>query len=121
MEITRVFDLIDYQLRTYKLKDALAYKVDGEWKQYSSKMLLEYTRNVGLGLLAEGIKPGDKIAIISNNRPEWNFVDLGMQQIGVVSVPMYPTITAKMSFIYIFEHSETKMVFARRSRTLRES
>ncbi|WP_226389742.1 AMP-dependent synthetase/ligase [Penaeicola halotolerans] len=110
MEITRVFDLIDYQLRTYKLKDALAYKVDGEWKQYSSKMLLEYTRNVGLGLLAEGIKPGDKIAIISNNRPEWNFVDLGMQQIGVVSVPMYPTITVD-DFIYIFEHSETKMVF----------
>ncbi len=63
-----------------------------------------------MGLHAMGITAGDKIAIISSNRPEWNFVDLGMQLLGATSVPMYPTITVE-DYAYIFQHAGVKMVF----------
>ncbi|MGY6543859.1 MAG: AMP-dependent synthetase/ligase, partial [Cyclobacteriaceae bacterium] len=66
--------------------------------------------NLGLAFLASGIDQNDKVAIISNNRPEWNFVDLALQQIGAISVPMYPTISAD-DYKYIFEHAEVKQVF----------
>jgi long-chain acyl-CoA synthetase len=61
-------------------------------------------------LLKLGIKPGDKIATISNNRPEWNFVDMGISQIGAVHVPLYPNINEE-EYEYILEHSESKYVF----------
>ena len=60
--------------------------------------------------MAAGIQAGDKIAIISENRPEWNFVDFATQQIGAISVPMYPTISSG-DFAYIFDHAEVKLIF----------
>jgi long-chain acyl-CoA synthetase len=65
---------------------------------------------VSLGLLALGVEPGDKIANISNNRPEWNFLDFGMLQIGAVHVPIYPTITDE-DYNYILNHAEVKYIF----------
>ena len=58
--------------------------------------------------MKQGIAAGDKIAIISENRTEWNFADIAIQQIGAISVPMYPTITED-DYAFIFEHSETKI------------
>jgi long-chain acyl-CoA synthetase len=72
----------------------------------------EYIRianNVSYGLLAMGIKKGDKIATITNNRPEWNFMDMGMAQIGAVHVPIHPTLTIE-ELVYILNHSESKLV-----------
>ena len=66
---------------------------------------------MSLGFLEQGIQPGEKVAIISENRPEWNFIDLALQQIGVISVPMYPTITIA-DYAYIFDHAEVKLIFA---------
>ena len=57
-----------------------------------------------------GIKKGDKIAIISNNRPEWNFTDFGISQIGAVSVPIYPTLSVE-EYAYILGHAEPKLIF----------
>jgi long-chain acyl-CoA synthetase len=57
-----------------------------------------------------GLSKGDKIAIISNNRPEWNFLEMGMSAIGVVHVPIYPTISSD-DFTYILHHAEPKLVF----------
>jgi long-chain acyl-CoA synthetase len=65
---------------------------------------------VSLGLLKLGIGKGDKVAIISLNRPEWVFADFGIQQIGAISVPMYPTITVE-DYRYIFNDAEVKAVF----------
>jgi len=59
--------------------------------------------------MAKGFKKGDKIATVSNNRPEWNFVDMGMSMIGVVHVPIYPTISDE-EYKYILEHSDAKML-----------
>jgi long-chain acyl-CoA synthetase len=56
-----------------------------------------------------GLQPGDRIATVSNNRPEWNFLDLAMLQVGGVHVPLYPTITDQ-DYRYILEHAEVRWV-----------
>ena len=110
MTLDRLFDLIPYQISQYDKNVSLAFKENNSWQTYSSRDLKEITENLCLAFLNSGISKGDKVAIISNNRPEWNFVDLSLQQIGAISVPMYPTITTE-DYRYIFEHAEVKMVF----------
>ncbi len=110
MEIHRLFDIINYQIANFDKEVALSQKINGEWKTYSSRDLKQIVDNLSLAFLNSGIVANDKIAIISNNRPEWNFIDLALQQIGAISVPMYPTISAD-DYKYIFEHAEVKGVF----------
>ncbi|GAA4850378.1 long-chain fatty acid--CoA ligase [Algivirga pacifica] len=110
MELKRAFDFLYYQAENHPRKDALAYKVDGAWKKFSTMDILEAVNKLSLGFLESGIERGDKVAIVSENRPEWNFIDLALQQIGAISVPVYPTITIE-DYQYILEHSESKMVF----------
>ncbi|MCG8320727.1 MAG: long-chain fatty acid--CoA ligase [Cytophagales bacterium] len=109
-EIKRLFDILQFQAENQPIDDALASKVNGEWVKYSSKDLQNIANKVSLGLMRMGIGKDDKVAIISNNRPEWNFIDFGLQQIGAVSVPMYPTITVQ-DFEFIFNDSGVKLVF----------
>ncbi|MEQ9286329.1 MAG: long-chain fatty acid--CoA ligase [Cyclobacteriaceae bacterium] len=111
MQPTRAFDFIFYQQENYPQNDCLNYKVNGIWRNYATNEVIAIVNNVSLGLLKLGVKPGDKVAIVSPNRPEWNFIDLAVQQIGAISVPMYPTITVE-DYKYIFEHAEVKLVFA---------
>ena len=106
---TRVFDLLP-QYQQIQKSDLFNLKRDGEWRHFSSAEMLDIIHETALGLLALKIKPGDKVAIISGNRPEWNFVDFAIQIIGAVSVPMYPTITVE-DYAYIFENAEVKYVF----------
>lgn len=110
MDLTRLFDLIPHQISNYDKAVSLARKEDGKWKTYTSKDLKRIVDNLSLAFIASGIVPGDKVAIISENRPEWNFVDFALQQIGAISVPMYPTITSG-DYAYIFDHAEVKMIF----------
>ncbi len=111
MNLTRLFDLIPYQIEKYNKEVAFAKKENGEWKTYSSHEVKKIVDNLSLAFLHQGIEPSDKVAIISENRPEWNFIDLALQQIGAISVPMYPTITSE-DYSYIFNHAEVKMIFA---------
>lgn len=108
MEITRVFEVLEYQHKTYPRKDALGGKMDGQWVKYSTDEYIRIANLMSYGLLAMGFKKGDKIITASNNRPEWNFLDMGMMQIGVVHVPIYPTLSDDETK-YIFEHSESRM------------
>ena len=110
MQITRLFDLINYQIANYDKVDALAQKINGKWEKYSSRDLKKIVDNLSLAFLQTGINKDDKVAIISNNRPEWNFIDLALQQIGAISVPMYPTISAD-DYNYIFNHAEVRKIF----------
>lgn len=110
MELTRLFDLIPYQIAKYNKEVAFARKENGIWKTYSSQNLKKTVDNLSLAFLNQGVTEGDKVAIISENRPEWNFIDLALQQIGAISVPMYPTITSE-DYAYIFDHAEVKMIF----------
>ena len=111
MQLTRLFDLIPYQIQKFNKEIAFSRKEDGVWKTYSSKEVQDIIDELSMGFLAQGIQAGEKVAIISENRPEWNFIDLACQQIGVISVPMYPTITVA-DYAYIFDHAEVKVIFA---------
>jgi long-chain acyl-CoA synthetase len=110
MNLTRTFDLLPYQMQQFPKPDCLAAKVNGTWQKYTTSDVLEYANQVSLGLLKLGIQKEDKVAIISFNRPEWVLVDFGIQQIGAISVPMYPTITEE-DYRYIFNDAEVKAVF----------
>ncbi|WP_194775142.1 AMP-dependent synthetase/ligase [Pararhodonellum marinum] len=110
MNPTRLFDLIPYQISNYEKDEALAHKINGKWETYSSKQFKDIVDTLSLAFLADGIKKEDKVAIISDNRPEWNFVDMALQQIGALSVPMYPTISSD-DYKYIFTHAEVKKIF----------
>ena len=111
MEVTRTFDLLERYMELFAHKDdALACKVNGEWVKYSSLDYVNYCNFISYGLLALGLKKGDKVATIANNRPEWCFVDLAASQAGIVHVPIYPTIS-KEEYEYILNHAEPKIVF----------
>jgi len=107
MEVTRTFDLLDRYAERFPMDAAFAGKENGEWVKYSTSDYINYVNWISYGLLALGYKKGDKIATISNNRPEWNFIDMGLAQIGIVHVPIYPTIGAE-EYDYILNHSEVK-------------
>jgi long-chain acyl-CoA synthetase len=100
MSVSRLFDLLTHCAEKFPKEDALAGKENGKWIKYSTSDFIDYANNVSYGLLAMGLKPGDKIGIISNNRPEWNMADMGILQAGGVDVPIYPTISdADLKFI----------------------
>ncbi|MCR6641977.1 MAG: long-chain fatty acid--CoA ligase [Sporocytophaga sp.] len=111
MEFKRLFDLLEYQVKNFPKEDALACKINGIWKKYSSQDYAFIADKLSTGLLKLGIKKDDKVAIVSPNRPEWNFVDIALQQIGAVSVPVYPTNTVE-NYNFIFTDAEVKLIFA---------
>lgn len=110
-EITRIFDFAYHQLHTHNLSKAFVSKASGEWVSTSSNEFIIKVNLVSRGLLAMGVKPGDKIALISStNRTEWNILDIALSQIGAVNVPIYPTIS-ESDYKYIFNHAEVKFCF----------
>src|SRR3569623_1637900 len=93
----RLFDCIDYQLANFPKQDMLAAKINGNWKKHSTQDINAAVDCLTAGLLRLGISGNDmsdegtdKIAIISNNRPEWLITDMAVQQTGAVLVPLYP-------------------------------
>ena len=109
MEITRIFDLLDHLKNNYPSDAILAAKKNGNWIKYSTDDYIRYSNLFSIGLLALGFEKGDKIATVTNNRPEWNFIDMGMLQVGIVHVPLYPTISLD-EYKYILTHSDVKAV-----------
>jgi long-chain acyl-CoA synthetase len=111
MSISRIFDVLDQYQEKYPNKaDAFVSKEKGEWVRYSSKEYIELSNAVSYGLMRLGCKKGDKIATISNNRPEWNFVDMGMAQLGIIHVPIFSTLDTN-GYKQIFNHAEIKLLF----------
>jgi len=109
MEVTRIFDLLE-NYKSYSSMDvALSGKENGQWKSYNSQDYIEKSNLFSYGLLALGYKKGDKIATICNNRPEWNFIDMGVLQIGVIHIPIYPTISNE-DYQYILKQSQPGII-----------
>lgn len=109
MKITRTFDILDQLVEKYSKDVALAVKRHGKWELFSTRDYKYMADLVSIGLLSMGFKKGDKIITVSNNRPEWNFLDMGMAQIGVVHVPLYPNIGPR-EYQYIVEHSDASLI-----------
>ncbi|MBN1952434.1 MAG: long-chain fatty acid--CoA ligase [Bacteroidales bacterium] len=110
MEITRIFDLLENAYAEFPDKeDALACKVDGNWVKYSVKEYYNFVEKLSYGLYALGLRKGDRIATVSNNRPEWNFLDIAMNQAGIIQVPIYPTLS-ESDYEYILQHCEPSLI-----------
>ncbi len=120
MEVTRLFDILDrYKEIKPTQQVALAHKRDGEWHKYSIEQYIETTNLISAGLLEIGVKRGDKIAIISTSRSEYNMIDMGIMQIGAIPVPIYPTIS-ESDYNYILNHAEITYVFSEGEELLRK-
>lgn len=110
MEITRTFDILEAGKDTYEKRTVVAVKQKGVWDKYDIERYSQMAHNLSYGLLAMGLRPGDKVANISGNRPEWNIVDMGITQAGMVHVPIYPTISID-DYKYILKHAEVRVIF----------
>lgn len=110
-EPKRLFDFIYYQKNHHPQEKAFSYKPADQWISYSTDDTIDIANKVSRGLLKMGIKKGDKIGVVVyKNRPEWVFLDIGIQQIGAVNVPVYPTISAK-EYEYIFNDAGVEYAF----------
>lgn len=110
MEVRRLFDVLEYQQAKYPQTNAIAHKKNGSWQKFSTEEIVQTVNKFSLGVLSLGINKGDKIAIISDSRPEWAFTDLAMQQIGVVTVPLYPNSTQD-DYAFICHDAAVKYIF----------
>ena len=118
MNPTRLFDCINWQLESMPKEDMFAAKEEGGiWKKYSTHEVRDIVDKLSSGLLHLGMGPNDnsiegrdKIAILSNNRPEWMFLDLAVQQTGAILIPIYPTISV-YELEFILNDAGVKLVF----------
>lgn len=118
MNPTRLFDCIDVQLARFPQEAMFAAKEEaGIWRKYSTAEVKELVDRLAAGLLHLGISGNDmsvekrdKIALISNNRPEWMILDLAVQKTGAVLVPVYPTLAAN-ELEFVLNDAEVKLVF----------
>lgn len=111
MKLTRLFDFLEYQLKNSPRPDSIVMKRHGEWIPISTQEYINKANAISRGFLNLGVKHGDKIAIASTtNRTEWNLLDIGLQQIGCISIPVYPTIS-ESDYAYIFNDAEVKFAF----------
>lgn len=110
-KVTRLFDLPYHQLENYPQQHCLVSKENNEWKSISTKKYIEDANIISKALLNLGVKPGDKIAVITSvNQPKWHLLDIGVMQIGAVNVPLYPTFSEK-DYAYILNHSDSAYCF----------
>ena len=106
MKVTRLFDILYYQLRNRPIDVSIATKKDGSWKKISTQSLIDQVNQVSRGLLNYGINPQDRIALITSvNRSEWLIMDFAIQQIGAVSVAIYITMSDD-DLMFILNKSE---------------
>lgn len=108
----KIFDILHHQIAEHPLEETFARREDKKnWTKYNAQNILNDANSLSAGFIENGLIKGDKIAIIcTTNRPEWHVVDIASMQIGVINIPMYPTISPS-EYQYIFDHAEIKYVF----------
>src|SRR5690606_11994471 len=107
---TRIFDILTYYKDHYAKPVMVAGKAAGKWINYSTEEFISVVDNLSKGLVSQGIGKGDKIALMSHNRPEWNFCDFAINQLGAAVVPLYPTLS-QQDLSFIMSDAEVKMIF----------
>lgn len=109
--VTRTFDVLERALKEFPREDAIAGKKDGKWYTYSTEEYYKKSQQMAIGLMALGLKRGDKVATVTTNRAEWNIADMGLAMAGIVHVPIYPTL-GDDEYKYILKHAEVKIILA---------
>ena len=105
---TRVFDLLQFQLQQYNEIDIFSSKSNNKWEGIKTQDFINRVNNISKGLYALGVRPNDKVAMISENRLEWNLLDFAIQQIGAIVVAVYPNISDE-DYEFIFNDAEIKL------------
>ena len=109
MKVTRTFDLLERYEQKFDKDVALSVKRSGKWQSWSTREYIDTCYDVACGLLEMGFSKGDKILTVTNNRPEWNFVDHGMSMCGIIHVPVYTSLSED-EYTYIINHAEVKLI-----------
>ncbi|UII25005.1 long-chain fatty acid--CoA ligase [Fulvivirga maritima] len=109
-QLTLIPQIPRLQLNEYSQEVMLAKRGEENWVCYSTQEVVDIINMLSAGILALEIEKEDKIAIISANRPEWNFIDYAAQQIGAVTVPVYTKMSPE-EIEYILNDAEVKLVF----------
>src|SRR5688500_14713629 len=109
-EASSVPGLILAAVSRHNKEDALSYRADGKWLNIPAATFVERVKNVALGLSGLGVRPGDRIALLSENRPEWSIADLAILSLGAINVPIYTT-QALDQVEYILADSGAKAMF----------
>ncbi|MFD1771097.1 AMP-dependent synthetase/ligase [Sphingobacterium suaedae] len=109
-KLNRLFDIIKRYQSSYRKSNMVSGKRNGTWKTYSTDEFIACVNALSKALLTRGLKKGDRIALMSGNRPEWNIIDFACNQIGIAIVPLYPTLSAQ-DLSYIVNDAEAKMIF----------
>ena len=105
----RLFEYITDQLEQNPLEQAFGSRIEGQWKHLSTAETVDLANRLSAGLLRFGLKPGDKVAtVVYKTTPQWVALDYAMLQIGVLNVPMYPTISPR-EYAYILNESEARI------------
>ena len=111
-DVTRIFDILGRCIQNFNRNDALGGKNEhGNWYTYSTQEYYNYSRYFALGLLAMDMERDAKIVTVCNNRPEWNFADMGVAMAGHIHLPIYPTISIE-EYKHILSHAEPRILIA---------
>lgn len=109
-EVAHIYDLLTkLEERFPDKKDMLCRRSGKEWIRFSVTDYVRYSHLIAYALSSMGYGKGDKAVTICNNRPEWNFTDMGLSMAGLIHVPVYPTLSAD-EYLYIFNHSDARII-----------
>jgi len=108
--VTRVFDLLQYNLENFPKQEFISGKVNGAWQKYSTQEFCDTVDALSRGLIDIGIGKNSRVGVMSGNRPEWNLTDFAIMQIGAYQIPLYPTL-AEHDIKFIIENAEITVIF----------
>ena len=108
-QFNSIVSLFHHQVKLFQDKPYLWKKIDGKYTSLSWKQVREQVDSIAKGLKNLGILKGDRVVILSENRPEWQISDLAIMSIGAISVPAYTTSTTS-DYSHIINHSEARCI-----------
>ncbi|WP_343748075.1 AMP-dependent synthetase/ligase [Fluviicola sp.] len=109
-EVRRLFDVPTYQLKNFPNASMFVTKMDGVWTPMTTEEFVALTNQISKGLVEIGVSIGERVALVSPNRVEWNVMDIAIQQVGAIVVPVYPNIS-EHDYAYIFNDAGIRHAF----------
>ena len=108
-EPCRLFDLLEWRKALHPERPVFQFKENGQWVSHYIDEYIEKSNLISYALLHLGVKKGENVGLISAGRPEWNYVDFGVQQTGAVLLPIYPTISEE-DYQYILNDAQVRLL-----------
>ncbi len=109
MQVKRLFDIPAYRKEQNAPRPVFVHKEAGVWKEHNIDEYISQSELISFGLLSMGVERGENVALVSSGRPEWNYIDMGVQMIGAVLVPIYPTISEE-DYLFILSNAEVRYI-----------